>query len=79
MLQARCGWSLTDFQIKSLEGLAAGKDVVLHAGTGSGKTAVIAALHMLAKTEGMISFVVSPLIALQDEQVSHLNCISYQL
>lgn len=61
---------LTDFQIEALKGLAAGRDVILHAGTGSGKTAVIAALHMLDKTKGMVSFVVSPLIALQDEQVS---------
>lgn len=72
ILKTRCGWSeaaLRDFQKEALEALAAGRDVLLQAATGSGKTLVLAALHLLPSTEGMVTLCASPLIALQDEQV----------
>jgi len=46
------------------------EDVLVHAGTGSGKTTIAAGPHAHEKTKGMVTFMVSPLIALQEEQVS---------
>ena len=45
-------------------------DVVVHAGTGLGKTAVVAGPHMHPSSKGKVTLMVSPLIALHDEQVS---------
>ena len=55
------------------------KDVLIHAGTGSGKTAVAAGPHAHEKMKGKVTFMTSLLIALQNEQVSkttgnHLQC-----
>lgn len=46
------------------------KDVLIHAGTGMGKTVVAAGPHAHEATKGMVTFMVSPLLALQEEQVS---------
>ena len=45
------------------------KDVLIHAGTGMGKTVVAAGPHAHEATKGMVTFMVSPLLALQEEQV----------
>ncbi|KAF8885370.1 P-loop containing nucleoside triphosphate hydrolase protein [Infundibulicybe gibba] len=45
------------------------KDVLVHAGTGLGKTAIAAGPHVHEKSKGKVTFMVSPLIALQEEQV----------
>ncbi|KIK61015.1 hypothetical protein GYMLUDRAFT_73454 [Collybiopsis luxurians FD-317 M1] len=44
------------------------KDTIVHAHTGAGKTAIVAAPHAHPSSKGKITFLVSPLIALQDEQ-----------
>lgn len=51
------------------------KDVLIHAGTGMGKTVVAAGPHAHESTKGMVTFMVSPLLALQEEQVSVKVCI----
>lgn len=58
------------FQLEAVKAQLERKDVLIHAGTGSGKTFVAAGPHAHEKTEGMVTFMVSPLIALQEEQVS---------
>lgn len=75
ILKEECGWEgeLRPFQASTLEELAAGRDVVLHSATGSGKTLTLAALHKLPSTKGMVTLCASPLIALQDEQVRATN------
>lgn len=71
LIQSRCKWpsGLRDFQLQALASLGTGRDVIVHAGTGCGKTAIFAGLHLLPDTAGMFSLLISPLIALQNEQV----------
>ncbi|THU88253.1 hypothetical protein K435DRAFT_866442 [Dendrothele bispora CBS 962.96] len=45
-----------------------GRDVIVHAGTGSGKTAIAGAALLHEKSKGMTIIFVSPLISLQNEQ-----------
>jgi len=61
------------FQLDAITSQLLRKDVVVHAGTGFGKTAIAAGPHAHEKAKGMVTFVVSPLIALQEEQVSELK------
>ena len=57
------------FQIDAIVLQLKCEDVLIHAGTGSGKTAVAAGPHVHEKMQGKVTFMISPLIALQDEQV----------
>ena len=57
------------FQIDAIRAQLLRKDVLIHAGTGSGKTAVAAGPHAHPAAKGLVTFMVSPLIALQEEQV----------
>jgi ATP-dependent helicase YprA (DUF1998 family) len=60
-----------DFQLEAIKAQLLRKDVLIHAGTGSGKTTIAAGPHALIdKSKGMVTFLVSPLLALQEEQVS---------
>lgn len=64
-----------EFQLEAIKAQILRKDVLLHAGTGSGKTTIAAGPHALIdKSKGMVTLMVSPLLALQEEQVSH--CVS---
>ncbi|KAJ6617841.1 P-loop containing nucleoside triphosphate hydrolase protein [Mycena sp. CBHHK59/15] len=45
------------------------RDVLVHAGTGSGKTAIAAGPHAHKSSQGKVTLMISPLIALHDEQV----------
>lgn len=58
-----------EFQVQVIHAQLLRKDVLIHAGTGSGKTAIAAGPHTHPKVKGMVTFMVSPLIALQEEQV----------
>ncbi|KAE9382360.1 hypothetical protein BT96DRAFT_790242, partial [Gymnopus androsaceus JB14] len=71
-IQEHFGWShpLRDFQINAIRHLLCGKDVLVHAGTGSGKTAIVAGPHVHPSSKGKVTIMVLPLIALQDEQVN---------
>ncbi|KAF4622101.1 hypothetical protein D9613_009530 [Agrocybe pediades] len=58
-----------EFQVDAIKAQLLRKDVLVHAGTGSGKTTIAAGPHALTDPlKRMVTFVVSPLIALQEEQ-----------
>lgn len=57
------------FQVDAIVAQLKREDVLIHAGTGSGKTAVAAGPHAHEKMQGKVTFMILPLIALQDEQV----------
>jgi len=53
------------FQLEAIEAQLLRKDVLVHAGTGSGKTTIAAGPHALIdKSKGMVTFMVSPLLAI---------------
>lgn len=62
---------LRPFQRQAIEAFLLGKDVLVHAGTGAGKTAIAAGPHAHPSAKGKVTLLVSPLIALHDEQVSY--------
>lgn len=62
------------FQLDAIASQLKREDVLIHAGTGSGKTAIAAGPHAHEKMKGKVTFLISPLIALQDEQVRHEFC-----
>lgn len=70
-IKERFKWnhSPREFQLDTIKAQLLRKDVLIHAGTGSGKTFVAAGPHAHEATKGMVTFLVSPLIALQEEQV----------
>ncbi|KAJ3523707.1 hypothetical protein NMY22_g11325 [Coprinellus aureogranulatus] len=65
----KAGFELKPFQLAAAKYQLQRRDVVVHAGTGSGKTAIVAAPHCHPSAEGMLTILVSPLLALQNEQV----------
>ncbi|TFK58862.1 P-loop containing nucleoside triphosphate hydrolase protein [Pluteus cervinus] len=60
------------FQYEAIQAQLLRKDVLVHAGTGSGKTAIAAGPHVHAQSKGMVTILVSPLIALQDEHAESM-------
>lgn len=58
-----------DFQLEAVKAQLQHRDVLIHAGTGSGKTFIAGGPHAHEAAEKKVTFLVSPLIALQDEQV----------
>lgn len=69
LFKTRTGHTPKPFQIEAVLAQVTQKDVVVHAGTGSGKTAIAAGPHLLPKSKGRVSILVSPLLALHEEQV----------
>jgi superfamily II DNA helicase RecQ len=69
LMQKTFGWSgpPRKFQLEATKALLSKKDVLVHAGTGFGKTAVAAGPHVVEKEK--TTLMVSPLIALHEEQV----------
>ncbi|THU92046.1 P-loop containing nucleoside triphosphate hydrolase protein, partial [Dendrothele bispora CBS 962.96] len=64
------GWSfLRSFQIDAIKKVLQLKDVMVHAGTGYGKTTIVAGPLLHPSSKEKITLLVSPLIALQNEQV----------
>lgn len=61
-------YTLKDFQLAATIAQLQQKDTIVHAHTGAGKTAIVAAPHAHPASHGKVTFLVSPLIALQDEQ-----------
>lgn len=58
-----------DFQLEAIIAQLQGRDVVIHAATGSGKTGIAAAPHLIPSCKGKVTIVISPILVLQDEQV----------
>jgi superfamily II DNA or RNA helicase len=67
LMQKAFDWphSPCNFQIQATQALLAKKDIIVHAGTGLGKTVVAAGIHAVVK--GKITLMISPLIALHKE------------
>ena len=62
-----------EYQVEAVRAQLQRKDILIHAGTGSGKTACAAGPHALPEMKGMVTIMVSPLIALQEEQMSSVQ------
>jgi superfamily II DNA helicase RecQ len=77
LMQKAFDWPHTprNFQIQATQALLAKKDIIVHAGTGFGKTAVAAGIHAVVK--GKITLMISPLIALHEEQVRNIKCLTF--
>lgn len=58
-----------DFQVEAGRAQCRGRDVLIHARTGIGKTAVVAAPYAFKQNKHRVTIFVSPLIALQEEMV----------
>ncbi|EJD47859.1 P-loop containing nucleoside triphosphate hydrolase protein [Auricularia subglabra TFB-10046 SS5] len=58
-----------DFQVEAGRAQCRGRDVLIHARTGLGKTAVVAAPYAFAQNAKRKTIFVSPLIALQEEMI----------
>jgi hypothetical protein len=58
-----------DFQLECMGAQKLGKEVLLHAATGAGKTGITAGPHLLPSSKGKVTLMVSPLLSLHDEQV----------
>ncbi|EUC67561.1 DEAD/DEAH-box helicase, partial [Rhizoctonia solani AG-3 Rhs1AP] len=69
----RTGFHAHAFQLDAVLALVAGKDVIVHAGTGSGKTLIFAAPHFVQPNR--TSVLVSPLILLQQDQQERMRKI----
>ncbi|KAJ7328982.1 P-loop containing nucleoside triphosphate hydrolase protein [Mycena albidolilacea] len=59
-----------DFQLECMGAQKLGKEVLLHAAMGAGKTGIAAGPHLLPSSKGKVMLMVSPLLSLHDEQVS---------
>ncbi|KAJ6451326.1 P-loop containing nucleoside triphosphate hydrolase protein [Mycena sanguinolenta] len=70
-IKAKFQWEHTvkAHQLEAIIGQLQMRDVLVHAGTGSGKTAIAAGPHAHASSKGKVTLMISPLIALHDEQV----------
>jgi superfamily II DNA helicase RecQ len=62
-----------EFQLQCMGAQKLGQDVILHASTGAGKTGIAAGPHLLPSSAGKVTLVISPLLALHDEQVRVLR------
>jgi superfamily II DNA helicase RecQ len=58
------------YQMQGIEAQLQMRDAIVHAGTGMGKTAIAAGPHAHPTSAGKVTLMISPLIALHDEQVS---------
>jgi ATP-dependent helicase YprA (DUF1998 family) len=65
----RTQFTAREFQVLATMAVLEGRDVVVHAGTGSGKTLIFAAPHFILKNK--VSIIISPLILLQQDQVNN--------
>jgi superfamily II DNA helicase RecQ len=68
-LSEKWGFSPRSYQMKGIIAQLKRQDVLIHAGTGMGKTAVAAGPHAHPSAKGRVTIMVSPLIALHDEMV----------
>ncbi|KAF8151427.1 P-loop containing nucleoside triphosphate hydrolase protein [Crassisporium funariophilum] len=66
-LAERWVFHLREYQLKGIIAQLKQQDVLIHAGTGMGKTAVAAGPHLHASLLGKVTIMVLPLIALHDE------------
>jgi ATP-dependent helicase YprA (DUF1998 family) len=71
-------WSkVRSFQLEGTRAQLDGRDAMIHVGTGCGKTAVAAGPYVLDENRKKTTLIVSPLLALHDEQVCTLPCVYF--
>ena len=70
LIEKHVGLQPRSFQVEAVQAQLLGRDVVVHAGTGMGKTLIAAGPHYHPASKGKLTIMVSPLLALQTEQVS---------
>ena len=68
-LAEKWGFTPRQYQMEGINAQLQRKDALIHAGTGLGKTAVAAGPHAHPNSQGKVTLMVSPLIALHDEMV----------
>ncbi|KAF8961576.1 P-loop containing nucleoside triphosphate hydrolase protein [Flammula alnicola] len=68
-LAEKWGFRPRNYQMDGIIAQLKRQDVLIHAGTGMGKTAVAAGPHAHLSAKGRVTIMVSPLIALHDEMV----------
>jgi superfamily II RNA helicase len=71
-IKAKSGYYLKPWQTSAFSVISKGTDLIVKAGTSSGKTAVI--LSMLACKEDAIVLVVVPLLSIMQDAVPPLHC-----
>ncbi|KAJ7727280.1 P-loop containing nucleoside triphosphate hydrolase protein [Mycena maculata] len=59
----------TAYQLECMGVQVLGRDTILHAATGAGKTGIAAGPHLLPSSKGKATLMVSPLLSLHEEQV----------
>ncbi|KAF8169336.1 P-loop containing nucleoside triphosphate hydrolase protein [Mycena galopus ATCC 62051] len=71
-IKAKFQWAHTinPHQLEAIVGQLQMRDVLVHTGTGSGKTAIAAGPHAHKSSEGKVRLMISPFISLHDEQVN---------
>ncbi|KAJ7255107.1 hypothetical protein B0H12DRAFT_1202206 [Mycena haematopus] len=71
-MQAKFEWNhgAYEYQMQGIEAQLQMRDCVVHAGTGMGKTTIAAGPHAHPSSVGKVTLMISPLIALHDEQVA---------
>ncbi|KAJ6617238.1 P-loop containing nucleoside triphosphate hydrolase protein [Mycena sp. CBHHK59/15] len=65
----QCKHIAHQYQMEGIEAQLQMQDVLVHAGTGMGKTTIAAGPHAHPTSIGKVTLMISPLIALHDEQV----------
>lgn len=68
------GFAPRSYQMQAICAQLKREDVLVHAGTGLGKTAIAAGPHAHPSAIGKVTLMVSPLLALHDEMVRMLYC-----
>ncbi|KAJ7193305.1 P-loop containing nucleoside triphosphate hydrolase protein [Mycena pura] len=58
----------TACQLECMGSQVLGRDTILHAATGAGKTGIAAGPHLLPSSKGKVTLMVSPLLSLHEEQ-----------
>jgi superfamily II DNA helicase RecQ len=74
-MQIKFNWKhvVRAYQLEGIEAQLLMRDALVHAGTGMGKTTIVAGPHAHESATGKVTLLISPLIALHDEQVSLLG------
>ncbi|TFK17586.1 P-loop containing nucleoside triphosphate hydrolase protein [Coprinopsis marcescibilis] len=68
-IKKKANFELKEFQLEGIRGQLTGNDVLVNAGTATGKTVIAAGPHFHPNSKGKLTIMVSPLLALQNEQV----------
>jgi superfamily II DNA helicase RecQ len=75
VIQEKTGIKPRPFQLEGIHAQLLRRDALVRAGTGSGKTLIAAGPHFHPSSRGKITIMVSPLLALQNEQVDEHSLI----